>query len=191
MKIGRNDPCPCGSGRKYKLCCGAVAVIAAAPVPPSVAPTGDAPGTTRQCGTCTACCEGWAEGEIRGHRMHPGRHCHFLTEGRCTIYAERPQSPCRNFVCGWLMPGSPFPDAFRPDKVGVIIVPMRWHDRPAFVLLSAGRDPDAPLLDWMRRFAAANTAPFFYQQDGQRIGYGPPAFQQEMQAKLARGERLW
>ena len=20
-KIGRNDPCPCGSGRKYKLCC--------------------------------------------------------------------------------------------------------------------------------------------------------------------------
>lgn len=20
--IGRNDPCPCGSGRKYKLCCG-------------------------------------------------------------------------------------------------------------------------------------------------------------------------
>lgn len=22
-KVGRNDPCPCGSGRKYKLCCGA------------------------------------------------------------------------------------------------------------------------------------------------------------------------
>jgi len=21
MKIGRNDPCPCGSGRKYKNCC--------------------------------------------------------------------------------------------------------------------------------------------------------------------------
>ena len=21
-KIGRNDPCPCGSGRKYKRCCG-------------------------------------------------------------------------------------------------------------------------------------------------------------------------
>ena len=20
-KIGRNDPCPCGSGRKYKKCC--------------------------------------------------------------------------------------------------------------------------------------------------------------------------
>lgn len=22
-KVGRNDPCPCGSGRKFKQCCGA------------------------------------------------------------------------------------------------------------------------------------------------------------------------
>ena len=22
-KVGRNDPCPCGSGKKYKVCCGA------------------------------------------------------------------------------------------------------------------------------------------------------------------------
>ncbi len=22
LKVGRNDPCPCGSGRKYKRCCG-------------------------------------------------------------------------------------------------------------------------------------------------------------------------
>ena len=21
-KVGRNDPCPCGSGKKYKQCCG-------------------------------------------------------------------------------------------------------------------------------------------------------------------------
>jgi uncharacterized protein YecA (UPF0149 family) len=24
-KVGRNDPCPCGSGKKYKKCHGAVA----------------------------------------------------------------------------------------------------------------------------------------------------------------------
>ncbi|HEY0835291.1 MAG TPA: YchJ family protein [Azospirillum sp.] len=23
VKVGRNDPCPCGSGRKFKACCGA------------------------------------------------------------------------------------------------------------------------------------------------------------------------
>ena len=22
QKIGRNDPCPCGSGKKFKKCCG-------------------------------------------------------------------------------------------------------------------------------------------------------------------------
>jgi preprotein translocase subunit SecA len=24
VKVGRNDPCPCGSGKKYKKCCGAI-----------------------------------------------------------------------------------------------------------------------------------------------------------------------
>jgi len=24
-KVGRNDPCPCGSGKKYKFCCGRAA----------------------------------------------------------------------------------------------------------------------------------------------------------------------
>ena len=23
VKVGRNEPCPCGSGKKYKRCCGA------------------------------------------------------------------------------------------------------------------------------------------------------------------------
>jgi len=23
-KVGRNEPCPCGSGKKYKQCCGKV-----------------------------------------------------------------------------------------------------------------------------------------------------------------------
>ncbi|MGA8147252.1 MAG: UPF0149 family protein [Gallionellaceae bacterium] len=26
-KIGRNDPCPCGSGKKFKKCCGAAAIL--------------------------------------------------------------------------------------------------------------------------------------------------------------------
>jgi tetratricopeptide (TPR) repeat protein len=37
-KVGRNDPCPCGSGKKYKRCCGAdpsiAAVAGAATAPP-------------------------------------------------------------------------------------------------------------------------------------------------------------
>ena len=182
-KPGRNDPCPCGSGRKFKLCCGAVAITVAAPVL--------AQSSARQCGECTACCQGWAEGEIRGHRMFAGQHCHFLQQGACSIYDQRPQSPCRNFVCAWLADGSPFPDEYRPDKVGVIIVPMRWRERAAYVLLSAGNDAPPQMLAWMKAFAQRTGSPFYYQQNGERLGYGPPAFQQEMLDKVQGGQALW
>jgi hypothetical protein len=52
MKIGRNDPCPCGSGKKYKKCCletdeaAAREQRAAAQAPPAEAePPGEAPAT--------------------------------------------------------------------------------------------------------------------------------------------------
>ena len=213
-KIGRNEPCPCGSGRKYKVCCGTVALPVAVSVsapraaggPPGADGGQSAPSASsapsapqRACGPCTACCEGWAEGEIRGHRMSPGRPCHFLTPAPrdpaqaspCTIYEERPESPCRRFVCGWLAPGSDFPEHFRPDLSGFILVPLRWRERPAWVMLPAGRDPDEAALSWMQSRARATGEPFFYERQGERVGYGPPAFQMEMQAKLQRGEKLW
>ena len=34
MKPGRNDPCPCGSGQKYKRCCGLQPVTASPPAVP-------------------------------------------------------------------------------------------------------------------------------------------------------------
>ena len=33
--------------------------------------------------------------------------------------------------------------------------------------------------------------PFFYEQGGQRFGFGPPEFQNEMAERAAKGERLW
>lgn len=32
-RVGRNDPCPCGSGKRYKHCCGAEGAAASAPPP--------------------------------------------------------------------------------------------------------------------------------------------------------------
>jgi len=177
MPVGRNDPCPCGSGKKYKNCCGAVIPLRAA--------------AGRQCGTCTACCDGWVKGTIEGHEMKPGQPCFFRGEGCCTIYDRRPADPCRSFVCGWLQAQSPFPEEFRPDKLGVIIIPVRWRDKIAYILRSAGRDPDEALLGWMREFSIRTSRPFFYEQRGERYGFGPREFQVEMLARLERDERLW
>ena len=72
-----------------------------------------------------------------------------------------------------------------------MIVPTRWRERPAYILKSAGRDPDEALLTWMRGFSVQSGAPFFYEQAGERFGFGPPEFQHEMLVKLESGERLW
>lgn len=178
MSPGRNDPCPCGSGRKFKKCCGAVI------------PVVDARGR-RTCGECTACCDGWVEGTIRGHEMKSGVRCFFVGAGGCSIYEERPRSPCRTFVCGWLLPDSPFPEAFRPDRLGVMIIPLAWRGGPAWLLKHAGRDADTALLDWMRAFSLRTGQPFFYEQAGEKFGFGPLAFQEEMLAKAGRGEPMW
>lgn len=37
MKTGRNDPCPCGSGKKWKKCCAALAAVEPAPAADPVA----------------------------------------------------------------------------------------------------------------------------------------------------------
>ncbi len=161
MAIGRNDPCPCGSGLKYKKCHGATIPIAAAP--------------PRQCGECTACCDGWVAG---------GDHC-------CSIYERRPQHPCRDFVCGWLQDASPFPDDWRPDKLGVMVITMKWRGRDAYVLRSAGRDPGETTIAWMRELSLRTGRPFFYEIAGERFGFGPPEFQREMAEKVAHGEKLW
>ena len=184
MAIGRNDPCPCGSGKKYKKCCGAV-------VPLKQVPARTTAAGARQCGTCTACCDGWVKGTVFGHEMYPGRPCHFRGEGCCTIYERRPSDPCRNFICGWLQAQSPFPEEFKPDRLGILIIPVRWREKTAYILRSAGRDPDEALLGWMREFSLRTDRPFFYEQAGERFGFGPREFQVEMLAKLERGERLW
>ena len=162
---------------KYKKCCGAVIPVAVAPA--------------RECGGCTACCDGWVKGVIEGHEMKPGTPCYFRGDRCCTIYERRPKSPCRDFICGWMQKASPFPEDWRPDRSGVMVIPMRWRGTEAYVLRHAGRDPDAVMLAWMRAFSLRSGRPFFYEIAGERFGFGPPEFQREMSERVARGEALW
>ena len=134
----------------------------------------------RTCGGCTACCDGWLTGNILGHELAPGKPCHFRGDGGCTIYDARPADPCRGFVCGWLVKGSPFPESFRPDRLGVIIVIKPWRDRFAYVLVPAGRSPDAKLLEWMRAHSTATGRPFLFHLEGRQRGYGSAEFQKEI-----------
>jgi hypothetical protein len=33
--------------------------------------------------------------------------------------------------------------------------------------------------------------PFFYEKAGEKLGFGPPAFQQDMLLRAQRGEPMW
>lgn len=183
MTVGRNDPCPCGSGKKYKKCCGAPRSAQPAPRP--------AGHEKRECGTCTACCDGWLHITIDGQAVYPGKPCPHSTGHSCRIYENRPVDPCRHFVCGWLERGSPFPEEFRPDRLQVIILRARWRGRSVFALVPAGKDPDSGLIEWMTAYSNSSGIPLLFQVRGEWYGHGPAELHRDLLAKKARGERLW
>ena len=72
------------------------------------------------CGECTECCTGTLQGEVRGHKFDRTTSCFFLKENKCSIYNSRPDTPCKNYSCIWLMDES-IPDFMRPDLSNVVL----------------------------------------------------------------------
>ena len=138
----------------------------------------------RECGSCTACCEGWLVSTVTG--MHPGNACRHCTGQGCAIYENRPQDPCRNFICGWLQPNSPLPDEMRPDKAGVIVLLGRqWRGWPIIDAIPTGPAIPEESVERLKAYAQEARIPLilrdYLQRDdkyiGQRTrGFGPPAF---------------
>lgn len=189
VKIGRNELCPCGSGLKHKLCCGATtghSMRSSASPPPIKRPE-------RPCAGCAACCQGWITTQVLNHAIHLDHPCPYSDGRGCTIHATRPQEPCRNFFCGWAEADSPLPEWMKPDLCGVITLRgrLRWRGRPVDILVSAGNDPDEKTMTWFKAQAIQNIRPFIYQCKEQWFGFGPQQFQTEIAAKAARNEPLW
>ena len=147
----------------------------------------------RICGTCTACCDGWLQIEVRGHPVRRGKPCPFSVEHRCSIYAERPQHPCREFICGWLAASSPLPEWMRPDKSDMIMLAANfiWHGLPVDVAVAAGDRPKKKALDWLMKFSSEKRRLLIYQIGEDWFAFGPPAFQAEISERIGRGEKLW
>jgi hypothetical protein len=147
----------------------------------------------RHCGSCTACCDGWLQIDVRGHRVRPGQPCPFSVQHQCAIYDERPQHPCREFVCGWLVGSSPLPDWMRPDRSDMIMLAANfvWRGMPVDVAVAAGERPKQKAMDWLMRFCVENKRLLIYQVKDDWFAFGPPAFQGEISEKMKRGEKPW
>lgn len=133
----------------------------------------------KPCGDCTACCEGWLADASLG--MYPGKHCPNLEFGRCTIYEDRPEHPCRAFNCMWRKTTF-MGEELRPDKSGAIVVATTIVDWPLLqVVPTTGTHPPEPVLHRAMLMAARAQIPVAEvsrEIDGtvNQTVYGPPAF---------------
>lgn len=131
----------------------------------------------RECGECTACCEGWLKGFSYDHYFQPGRPCHFKCDTGCTIYEDRPESPCKTYNCEWLT-NLDFPEWFKPSLSKIIVTRMPWGDDGKYYLniIEAGCKIDSIMLNWLFQYYHSTNIPINVQVSGGWTNYGPPEF---------------
>ena len=138
--------------------------------------------TTRDCGSCTKCCEGWLEATIRGYPMSPGTPCHFVQLGRgCTDYDHRPDDPCRGYRCAWLQDPA-IPDALRPDRTGTILEIRAVQGMRYLMAVKAPADTTAELLRWAVGYTTHHGLQLAWQIGTRTQWLGEAAFSAAMAA---------
>ncbi|HPE79713.1 MAG: hypothetical protein R3E46_14090 [Sedimenticolaceae bacterium] len=141
--------------------------------------------------------------EIQGHPVHPGRPCPHSTGKGCDDYANRPQDPCINFNCGWVVGESPLPDWMKPDNAKVIVIfnKITWHGLPVDVAVPVGRKIPPRALNWLKDFSQRNGRPLLFSEQIKENGrftsrqlfsaHGPVEFQQHVAELLRNDTPLW
>lgn len=133
----------------------------------------------RTCGECTKCCEGWLPADVRGHVMSPGKPCYFLAQGQCGDYANRPEIPCKSYVCAWLS-DTTFPKWIKPSLTNVIIskkVPEN-KELTYYDVTECGTKIDSVVLNWIIQWAISTGTNLVYSVNGVRYILGNPEFTQ-------------
>ncbi len=135
--------------------------------------------------------------------MYPGKPCHHSTGSGCDDYENRPVDPCRHFVCGWRMEGSPLPDWMKPSNAKVIVLfdQTQWRGVPVDVAVPVGRRIPPRALQWLQQFAQSHGRALLYSEQNVVDGkfsnqqsahaYGPPEFQRDMAERMQSGLPLW
>lgn len=134
--------------------------------------------TLKPCGTCTKCCEGWLEADIKGHRMYPGKPCHFVEIGKgCTIYKDRPRNPCQMFSCSWRLIQE-MPEIYKPENSNVI---MYWDNMGYWIIANAPDDPSEDFLSWAIDYAERKKQNITWKINKKSYWYGNKDFCKDME----------
>ena len=134
----------------------------------------------RQCGDCTACCDGRLSLNIFGNKW-VGRPCHYLAEGvGCTIYKNRPQSPCKTFECGWLKDKTfKYPEWLKPNKSGFILMDWkRTKTKIPYIIAIANKDEEfkTDAVFWLMNYCDENNINIEFILQGAKYYFGSKEF---------------
>jgi hypothetical protein len=130
---------------------------------------------TRNCGTCTRCCEGWLDGEAHGYKFFPGRPCHFLNPtSLCTIYEQRPNL-CQQYNCEWLLRDY-FPEWMKPEHSNVIVSLRDSNGFIYYYVRECGKMIDSRVLSWLVDHCLRDNKNMAYQVNGTMMFVGSAEF---------------
>lgn len=139
---------------------------------------------TRNCESCTRCCEGWLSGIVNGKAFSSGRPCHYKSIKGCSIYNTRPVDPCRSYQCEWLM-NSDLPEWLKPNLANIIITRRIVDDIEYLEIIETGHTISGPVLNWLILWALGNSINLHYQVGGGWNFVGTDEFKQIISSILS------
>jgi hypothetical protein len=129
----------------------------------------------KSCGECTVCCEGYLHGEVNGHKFYDGQQCFYLKEKKCSIYYDRPVTPCRQFNCFWKITQD-FTPEMRPDISKVLMVTRQHHGIDYLQVREVSKKIDSLMLSNIIQYAFLNNINLEYEVEGKYFYLGSKEF---------------
>lgn len=130
---------------------------------------------TRLCGNCTKCCDGYLHGEAYGKKFFKGTPCHFVSEKGCSIYKDRPFSPCQTYSCVWLH-DKYLPEWLKPSLSNVIVSKRNEKDFDFIEVIEAGKIIESNILIWLIDYSLEYKINLKIQVDSGWHWYGTKEF---------------
>ena len=135
---------------------------------------------TRECGTCTKCCEGFLPGTVNNIPFYKGRPCHFVSLGKgCSIYEARPADPCKSYECKWLTDMS-VPEWMAPEHSNAIL-DHREKKGITYLQLHEAGEVTASTVSWFFSYGVSHSINISWFIDGSRHWFGSEEFNKAMQ----------
>jgi hypothetical protein len=101
----------------------------------------------KACGECHRCCEGYLWGSAYGHQFQLNKPCGLLVGGRCIVYPNHPQDPCKTFHCAWKS-NAAWPQELRPDHSNVIFLSRHLEHWSYWHGVNCGTWPTPDTIQW-------------------------------------------